>query len=62
MPRDNGPIALTLAEIRHLIDILLIGRPRNPLHLLHWSTWRRRHQGAARQAHYRRRLANDLSP
>jgi SRSO17 transposase len=58
--RQHGPIALTTAEIRRLITGLLLDTPRSPLHLLHWSIWRRRHQASARQAHYRRRLSAEL--
>jgi SRSO17 transposase len=58
--RDNEPIALTTQEIRRLIDTLMISSCRNPVHLLYWSIWRRRHQATARRAHYRRRLTAEL--
>jgi SRSO17 transposase len=54
---DPGLIALTTAEIRHLITTLLITPIRRATHLLHWSRWRRRHQARARHHHYRRRNA-----
>jgi len=57
---DRSPIALTTAEIRRLFTALL-GTPSHGLtHLLRWSSWRRRHQAHARQAHYRRRLAAEF--
>lgn len=56
----SGPIAVTVNEARHLIAaITLAAQPIGRAiidHLLHWSTWRRHHQAAARAAHYRRRL------
>jgi len=58
---DRGPIALTTAEVRRLFTTLL-NKPLHRLsHLLHWSTWRRRHQAHARQSHYQRRLAAEPS-
>ncbi|MPZ84378.1 MAG: hypothetical protein GEV28_29890 [Actinophytocola sp.] len=64
-PKKTGPetapcihrrlIALTLAEIRRLLNLI----PRNEhaiAHGLHWSVWRRRHQAEARRVHVRRRL------
>jgi hypothetical protein len=55
--RDTGPVALTMAEIRRLIGVLITDPIRDTNHHLHWSNWRRRHQGHARNAHYQRRLA-----
>lgn len=49
-----GLIRLTMNELRHLFTALLRHQPRDPLHLLHWSHWRRRHQARARDSHYRR--------
>jgi len=54
--RRAGPIAFTMAEIRRLIGILLIDTARDLSHHLHWSAWRRHHQGHARNARYQRRL------
>jgi len=59
---DNGPIALTTPEIRRLFNAVLHAPSHQLAHLLRWSLWRRRHQGHARQAHYRRRLAAEFSP
>jgi SRSO17 transposase len=66
----RGPIALTAAEIRRLINGLVITplRAQLPaqLHAIssiqHWSNWRRHHQGQARQSHYQHRLATELDP
>ncbi|MGH8828037.1 MAG: IS701 family transposase, partial [Jiangellaceae bacterium] len=49
-----GLIRLTMNEIRHLFTALADHRPRDPLHLLRWSHWRRRHQARARRSHYQR--------
>jgi hypothetical protein len=54
--RQPGPVALTTSEIRRLLNALIIGPVHSLAHLLHWSNWRRRHQTAARRAHYLRRL------
>lgn len=54
--RSRDPIALTLAEIRHLITGLILMASHDLAHLLHWSAWRRDHQARARQAHYQRRI------
>jgi hypothetical protein len=57
--QTSGPdtIALTVNEIRHLLGVLVLARPRRPVeYILHWSTWRRHHQAQARQSHYQRRL------
>jgi SRSO17 transposase len=54
-PTPNGLIPITVNEQRRLIDALIL-RPHRALdRLLHWSTWRRRHQARARLCHYRRR-------
>ena len=65
-----GPIALTAAEIRRLFNGLVTGPLRDRLaaparaisDLQHWSTWRRHHQGQARQSHYQRRFTTELGP
>lgn len=56
--RDHGPVDLTVPEIRHLAGAVLATACHGWDHLLHWSTWRRRHQSRARRSHYRRRLAS----
>jgi hypothetical protein len=38
-----------------LFDAPLLGAHRALTRLLHWSTWRRRHQHRTRQCHYQRR-------
>lgn len=54
-PTPDGLIPVTVNEKRRLIDALIL-RPRQSLdRLLHWSTWRRRHQARARICHYRSR-------
>ena len=54
-PAPDGLIMLTVNEFRHLFDALLLGARRTLARLLHWSTWRRRHQHRARQCHYQHR-------
>ena len=58
-PSPDGLIPITVNELRRLFDALLLRPNRSPNRLLHWSTWRRRHQARARASHYRRR---DQSP
>ena len=54
-PIHRRLIALTLAEIRRLLN--LDHRAEHAIaHGLHWSTWRRQHQADARRAHARRHL------
>jgi hypothetical protein len=50
----DGLITLTVNELRRLFDALLLGAHRTLARLLHWSTWRRRHQHRARRCHYQR--------
>ena len=65
-----GPIAPTAAEIRRLFNALIItplwARQATPARTIseiqHWSTWRRHHQGQARQSHYQRRFTAELDP
>jgi SRSO17 transposase len=57
-PTPDGLIMLTVSEFRRLFDALLLGAHRTLARLLHWSSWRRRHQHRARQSHYRRRHQN----
>jgi len=67
---QRGPIALTAAEIRRLVNGLAITSLRaqltTPLRAIsdiqRWSSWRRHHQGHARHSHYQRRLATGLGP
>lgn len=61
-PAEQPMIALTVNEIRRLINMLVIQPIRDLAHRLRWSTWRRRHQARARQAHYARRLRLELQP
>ncbi|MEU0157068.1 IS701 family transposase [Micromonospora fulviviridis] len=43
---DTGPeiIALTVAEIRRLLNAFVLATPLPPAHTLHWSIWRRTSQ------------------
>lgn len=54
-PIHRRLIALTLAEIRHLLNRARTSE-QEILHSLHWSIFRRWHQAQARRAHVRRRL------
>jgi hypothetical protein len=54
-PAPTGLIALTVNEFRRLFDALLLNAKHSIDTLLHWSTWRRRHQARARDCHYKRR-------
>ncbi|MFD5308237.1 hypothetical protein [Streptomyces ardesiacus] len=59
LARSRDPIALTVPEIRRLFGALLNPLAVSAARLLHWSTWRRRHQATARRSHYRRRTASE---
>ena len=54
-------IALTIAEARRLINALILHRPPDPRHVLHWSLWRRRHQKQAMTSHYKTRYQLELN-
>lgn len=53
-PTPAGLIPLTLNEIRHLYNALVLTPAANIRHVLRCSYWRRRHQCRARHAHYKR--------
>jgi SRSO17 transposase len=53
-PVPAGLIPLTLNEIRHLYNNLVVTPAADIPHILRCSHWRRRHQYCARQAHYQR--------
>jgi hypothetical protein len=53
-PVPAGLIPLTLNEIRHLYNALVITPAANVRHILRSSYWRRRHQYRAQHAHYQR--------
>ena len=55
--KDPEIIALTVAEIRRLLNALVLAASLPPEHTLHWSTWRRTSQARARRSHYQRRQA-----
>jgi SRSO17 transposase len=54
-PTPTGLIPLTVNELRRLFDATVLGHVHSISSLMHWSTWRRRHQSRARECHYRRR-------
>jgi len=54
-PDDPGLIAITVAEVKRLLN-LLTRTWQTASHHLHWSWWRRRHQARARWHHQRTRL------
>jgi SRSO17 transposase len=57
-PADTGLIALTVAEIKRLFN--LVTRRLHPVeHHLGWAWWRRRHQARARWFHHRTRLRRE---
>lgn len=53
---DPEIIALTVVEIRRLLNAFVLTTPLPPEHILHWSTWRRTSQARARRSHYQHRL------
>jgi hypothetical protein len=55
-------IALTVNEIRRLINALIIQPIHDLDHRLRWSDWRRQHQARARRAHHARRLSLEIQP
>jgi transposase-like protein len=50
-------IALTVPEIRRLLNHVLWPQEPAPAHALHWSLYRRYKQALAKQSHYRKRGA-----
>jgi hypothetical protein len=52
----SNVIALTVAEIRRLLNAFIIDKRLPSAHTWHWSNWRRRVQARARRSHYQRRL------
>ncbi len=54
LARSLEPFPLTVPEIRRLLAIVFGPLAPSVAGLLHWSTWPRRHQTAARHSHYRR--------
>jgi SRSO17 transposase len=59
-PDDPGLIALTVAEVKRLLN-LVTRAWRATSHHLHWSWWRRRHQARARWYHKRTRLGRQTA-
>jgi SRSO17 transposase len=58
-PAPAGLISLTLNEIRHLYNALVVTPAADVRHVLRCSHWRRRHQYRARQSHYQRQSAQE---
>jgi hypothetical protein len=54
-PKDPGLIALTVAEVKRLFN-LLTRAWKDPTYHLYWTNWRRRHQARANWFHKRARL------
>jgi hypothetical protein len=52
---------LTVPEIRRLLYQLVIQKPVDPIAVIAWSLWRRRHQQRARRSHWKRRTQTDKS-
>jgi SRSO17 transposase len=60
---DAGLIPITVPELLRLLRDIVIPPPRRDrAHRLHWSTWRRRHQHRARQAHRRWNAYAETAP
>jgi hypothetical protein len=60
---DAGLIPITVPELMRLLRDIVIPPPRRDRpHRLHWSTWRRRHQYRARQAHQRANACAETTP
>jgi hypothetical protein len=57
-PEDPGLIALTVAEVKRLRN-LLTRSIHSLAHHLHWNWWRRRHQARAQWHHKRTRLQRE---
>ncbi|WP_327365046.1 IS701 family transposase [Streptomyces sp. NBC_01217] len=58
---SREPMPLTVPEIRRLFAACLVPPAMSVARLVHWSTWRRRHQATARRSHYRRRTADEAA-
>jgi SRSO17 transposase len=56
-PHTDTHIPLTIAEIRRLLNALVMTPARDLTRTLRWSLWRRKVQARARRSHYQRRLA-----
>jgi SRSO17 transposase len=60
---EAGLIPVTVPELQRLLRDTVIPPPRRDrAHRLHWSTWRRRHQHRARQAHQRWNAYAEATP
>jgi hypothetical protein len=59
-PKDPGLIALTVAEVKRLFN-LLTRTWKDTTHHLYWTHWRRRHQARANWFHKRARLRDQVA-
>jgi len=60
---DAGLIPITIPELLRLLrDAVIPPARRDWAHRLHWSTWRRRHQHRARQAHQKWNAYAETAP
>ena len=60
---DAGLIPITVPELLRLLRDIVIPLPRRDRpHRLHWSTWWRRHQHRAGQAHQRWNAYAETTP
>jgi hypothetical protein len=50
----------SVPEIRYLLGRLVTAPPIRLPFIMEWSIWRRRHQAMATEAHYRKRMKNQL--
>ena len=58
-PAETGLIPLTVNELRHLFNTLIIEPSRRHADQLKWSIWRRRHQARAKASHYARQALTE---
>lgn len=57
----DGLIALTVPEIRRLLNLLILTARPDIRAGLRWSLWRRRHQATAKTSHYKARHQLELT-
>ena len=62
-PDTPGLVPLSCHELLRLLRLLILPAPRRDAeHVLHWSTWRRRHQHRAQTCHQRWHAYADTTP
>ena len=57
----EGLIALTVPEIRRLLNLLVLAKKPDTQLCLRWSLWRRRHQAVAKASHHKARHQLELT-